>query len=550
MGQPGQRGRRAALEGALLLLILALAAWLRLSGAAANPGWFSDEGTHLSIAHNLLLGRDQYLAVGGSVLLASRLPAFEWLLAGALRLAGAGPGGDPARGMAALRALTGTLGVLSVVLVYFVAREREKEREKEKVTSTFPRLHTPTLALVAALIHALYPAAIIYSRLGFSYNLLAPVGLGAFWAAGRYVRGDGRRWLALAAALAGLCTLVDLWAWVWLPALAGAVVMRGWNQIPHRAEDARLGMTARAGGATAGGRVLRHYGLDAALALAVAVAPFGLYALRQLLVVPEAFLFDLRFVLGRLGALSLGQQAAALAENVSVLAAQEGWLMLGLLGLFALRPARRAGLALLFTLLPILLLGRTTALYSLGFYYLIPLLPWAGVGIAALAEREREKERGARALRLALGVAVVVVLGGTLWSDVRGVREGFATAIDPFLLDAGDARAAADYLAEHRAPDELVLASPALAWLLPGEAADFQMALAYAGQATPHIPPSLPPERYAYSPHPDRARYVVVDNLTRNWSVVHMLGLGALLNEVEQWPVVFQAGEIAVYARP
>jgi hypothetical protein len=42
----------------------------------------------------------------------------------------------------------------------------------------------------------------------------------------------------------------------------------------------------------------------------------------------------------------------------------------------------------------------------------------------------------------------------------------------------------------------------------------------------------------------------VVDNLTRNWGVVHMPGLGALLREVEQWPLVFQAGEIIVYQRP
>ena len=96
-------------------------------------------------------------------------------------------------------------------------------------------------------------------------------------------------------------------------------------------------------------------------------------------------------------------------------------------------------------------------------------------------EKERERENGARALRLALWAVAAVVLGGTLWSNVRGVREGFTTAIDPFLLDMGNAQAAADFLAERRAPDELVLASPALAWLLPGEAADFQMALAYAG---------------------------------------------------------------------
>jgi hypothetical protein len=130
------------------------------------------------------------------------------------------------------------------------------------------------------------------------------------------------------------------------------------------------------------------------------------------------------------------------------------------------------------------------------------------------------------------------------------VRAGWPTAIDPFLLPPAEARAATASVAALRGPGDLVLASPALAWLLPGETADFQMALAYAGTPTPHIPPGLPRERYRFDPSFERARFVVIDPLWRNWGVFHVAGLAALMDEAEQWPVTYQSGGINVYVRP
>jgi len=55
-------------EIAALLLILALAAYLRLAGNADNPGWYADEGTHVLIARSLAAGRIQYIAIAFSPL--------------------------------------------------------------------------------------------------------------------------------------------------------------------------------------------------------------------------------------------------------------------------------------------------------------------------------------------------------------------------------------------------------------------------------------------------------------------------------------------------
>jgi hypothetical protein len=180
-------------------------------------------------------------------------------------------------------------------------------------------------------------------------------------------------------------------------------------------------------------------------------------------------------------------------------------------------------------------------------------MPFAALGAAALLGallRWTAHPAAPAGLRAAL-TAFLALLGlAALGQGLAQVRAGFPTSIDPFLLAPGEARAAAAYVAGRRAPGDLVVASPALAWLLPGETADFQMALAYTGTAMPHVPADLPRERYRFDPSFERARFVIVDPLWRNWGVFHVAGLAARLEAVERWPVGFQAGGITVYARP
>lgn len=498
----------ALLEGALLLVVLLAANAVR-RGLFAG-GWYPDEGAHVAIAHNLLRGQTQFLAVNQSVLLFSRLPLFAWLLAGALALAGAGPGGDPARGLEVLRALTGGLGLLNTLGVYLVARPLAAGGGARR-----------WLPLLAAGLFVVYPAAVVAGRFGFSYHLLATLLLGAVWAAARYLAPTGgRRHLALAAGLVGLGTLVDVWGWSLLPLLLVVGLARfRW------------------------GRDWRAARPHLALAAGWAALPLALFAAHQLLTVPQAFLFDLRFVLGRVGGHPL-YQPRLLAENATTLLGQDGWLALGLVGLAALRPPGLRTAALGLGGGALVLLARTTPLFSLGFYYLIPLLPLVPLGLAGLVGAVR----GRVGSWLALSAAALLALG--LWAQLP-LRSGqVISPAEHVLIAAHEAHAAAAFLAEARPPDELVLASPALAWLLPGAAADVQMALAYAGRPTPHVPADLPRDRYAYSPAFERAQWVVVDNLWRNWAVDNIGGVTALLAEVESWPVAFQSGAVVVYQRP
>lgn len=469
---------------------LGLAAYLRLAHLSANPGWYTDEATHLNIAEHFLRGQIQYLAVTQSVLLFGRMPLFDWLLAGALRL-----GGEP---MTTLRLLTGLLGVLSVAVLYAVTRALT---------------HRRGAAGLAALALAVYPPAVLYSRLGFSYNALAPLVLLVLWGLARYWQTARGRPLNLAALAVGLGLLSDLWMGVLIAPVLGVALLKQ-----------------------------RRAVLRAALWLSL---PIALWAGGQWLTAPEAFVFDVRFTLARLSAIPLAQQGPVLIDNVAVLA-REGW-MLGVLGLAFLRPAPLGRLALMLAVWPMLALGRTVALYSLSAYYVIPLWPLAALGAASsiewLARRRELWWRGAALVLLGAG-------GLSLVKTLPQVTHGFVSSIDDFLISPAEAQAVAGYINHHAQPDDVIIASPAVGWLLEAHTADFQMAVAATGTATPHLPANLPPERWAFDPRLERARFVVVDNLWRNWAVVDVPGVTAIMQTVQSWPVVFVAGTVNVYQNP
>ena len=395
MGVTRNPRRRVILEGLGLLAVLGLAASLRLVNVADNPGWYTDEFTHLDIARHLLAGRVQYMAVQGSWLIFGRLPLFEWLLAGALRLAGPD--------VATLRTLTGLLGTLNVGLVYLIARRASGRA---------------VWGLLAGGLLAVYPQAVLYSRFGFSYNLLAVLVLASFACLLGYLTaeaGQRRRWLIGLGLLAGLGLISDVEMIAFVPLLLGIVAVRRWP-------DA----------------------LRAALLMAV---PPLITAAALLLPSPAAFRFDLAFTLGRLSG-PLAAQGATLLNNLAVLAG-DGWFVAGVLGFVGLglglagrgSPVRLGWGGLLLLVGPVLLVGRTQALYSLSAYYTIPLLPLAALGVAGLigggAARSVTLVPGGRVTRIAwalAGLLVVLVLGRTALADWRAVQERFSDD-DRSLLD-------------------------------------------------------------------------------------------------------------------
>ena len=501
-------------EGFLLLIILVLAAYLRLTNVAENPGWYTDETTHIDIANHRLAGETQYMLIKDSTLMFGRLPLFHILLATYFQFSG-----NPDH-MLALRTFTGLLGVLSVALLYAAVR----------------RSAGVVLALLAAFVLAIYPQAVLYSRFGFSYNLLPPLLLLSVLALDRYLANGRLLWLGIGAFVLG----IGLVAEVWVFALVIPFIIIASRRPVHLVWSVPL-----------------------------LFVPFVIYAIVMLASSSNAFLFDLSFTVSRLiPTVSLNDQWITLFNNYQTLVGSGAWILAGIIGLFALQPARLRWIAVLFFFIPIVFIGRTNALYNLSAYYMIPLLPFIALGIAslvrygagALLEAGRENLPSIVGLKgtLAIAVTTIVVLffAGSLLiasvpSTVAAVQNGYATDIDSFLINPSDAKQVASFINSHVSTNDVIVASPVVGWQFGGHPEDFQMAVAATDHvATPHLPGNIPPERLAFNPDYHQARFVVIDNLWRNWGVIFIPGLSDVVNDVQtNWRKVYELGQFSIYER-
>ncbi len=489
---------KSAAELACLVLILGLAAYLRLDHLADIPGWYSDEGTLVDIARHLVAGHWQYQALNQSVLIAARPPLFLLILSVLFQL-------FPAD-ITTLRIFTALLGGLSVLLVFLLVRRVDNGRR-------------PGLALLSALLLTVYPQAVIYSRLGFSYNLLAPLALLACLGLWDYLETRSKTWLAIAFLSIGLGIVSDLMMIAFtIPALI-IISARGWR------------------GVLAGAAWM--------------VLPLTVYFLWMSASASQAFWFDLQFTLSRLRALPWIAQFPAVLLNYYYLLSRDVWFLAGIVGMFLASPLRWRWMLLAMFLLPLIFLSRSTSFASgLETYYLIALFPFVAIGAAVLVwnavpivvhtiqgavealfrswgwKEHQGRWWVSRATALVVSLALFLIVispmlisTALIFSDLRG---SLVTRIDPVLVNSDDGRAVIDQLNHIVMPGDLVVASPAIAWGIHANAADFQQSLAAHGIATRHFPGDIPAERFAFDPDYHLARYVVIDRIWRNWAALNM----------------------------
>ena len=476
-----------------LAVILLFAGYLRLHQHVDNPMWYTDEATHINIAHYLAQGQIRYLAVDDSVLLFARVPLFHALLAGVSAIFG--------EGMATLRGLTGMLGVINVLLVYGMAYHLSKR---------------DSFALLAAGCLAIYPDAVLYNRFGFSYNLLAPLVLLMVWGLVVYWRTYSRKWLFMAGFALGLGLITDIMAGSFILPLMLIVCIRRWR--------------------------------DALWILLVILFPFGLYAALMLLAAPDAFWFDLQYTLSRLNTMTLPEQIDNVIQNYTVLFNKNFWFPLGFLGIIWIVERDFRWIAALFLFFPLFSLARTVALFNLSFYYMIPLLPLIALGVAAALDG---LWRSTANIPLKIGVLLLVVgipLADSVNQTLHDVNNGYITEIDGFLINPDHARVVADFINANTIETDVVIASAGMGWLFHANTADFQMVVAYDGVEVVHLPGDMPQSRFAFDPRYESARFVVIDDLWRMWGAVHIPGVAAMMQDVEaNWSLVLQQGTIWVY---
>lgn len=107
----------------------------------------------------------------------------------------------------------------------------------------------------------------------------------------------------------------------------------------------------------------------------------------------------------------------------------------------------------------------------------------------------------------------------------------------------------AGFLASVVTDEDLVIASPQLAWAYPSRKADFAQALA-AQEKTAEVLPQLSPNRFEYNSAIDSADFVVIDPLAAGLAMKIMPALEEVIDEVRTWPIVYSEGGIQVYRNP
>ncbi|MEW5719288.1 MAG: glycosyltransferase family 39 protein [Chloroflexota bacterium] len=507
-------------RGIALVCLLILAVYLRGINLAWNPGWYSDEGSDLNIARNLAEGRLQYFALGGTPLVAARVPLFHFVLMGASSLWG--------YDLLTARLVVAIAGVATIILFYFAARQILNER----------------LALLAAFGLTIMPNALLYNRIAFAYNLQAFFFVLCWWSLYKFSDNRHGRWLGVAALAASAAYLTALTGLALVVSVALVVL---WYA-PRRV-----------------GWILLLMAIPGALYLGV-----------LFLLAPSALLEDLALIVNRTGD-SIPGQIFALIAKYWVWLDWTVWIGIGIAGLFLLEE-RRARVITLNVFFVTLLNAMRILPGDASAHRYLALLPFIALGAANFILQARRflivqlqndmSELGSRLPFLSrpnafLSVTIGIVIAGLLFTPLLWVsvwdyyfvssREApRATRLDALLATKpSDAVAVTDFVNSQTRPDDVVLASPTIAWRIQARAADFEQMLAFEGIATENYGAGIPHARFVFQPSLEKTAFVIVDDLWRGWGIRRMPALQDYVRTIESsWQQVMRRGEFDVYRNP
>ncbi len=508
---------------ALAAAVFVLGVYLRFANLSDNPGWDGDEGYNWSIASNLASGQVRMYALRYAFV--QHPPLFYLVGAAVMRVW--------THDLIALRAVTASCGVLTMVVLFAIAR----------------RLGGLAPAVAALTFYALWPQAVLQVRWAYTYNLLALLVMLALWATlpialpsedaprdaampgSRQVRSPRPRAALLAGVVTGLALATDQEAIAMIPAV-GLLLWPG------------------------GPRALLLAGISATIAPAAYIG--WMLATRR-----TDFLFDIHHTASRLDA-----GPGELLLRFSHLVTFDPLIALGILGLLFVPAAavRVPSIVLVATFAVLILEVRDPSPY---FRAAEPLLPLCALGIGmmvrallVLLARLRpnhpasgnDRGAGARSVifkHVAAMILLVPFAVSMAVADVTSVRGRFTTGISSLLpRSALDAREMTSWVNARVGPKDLVLVMPSTSWLFRCRTADFLQAVAISGQATAFYPAGLSRGRFLYDTRPAAARYAVVDDFTRLWVRENVPERLIVDKVIADWPRVYRLGEYAVYQNP
>jgi 4-amino-4-deoxy-L-arabinose transferase-like glycosyltransferase len=463
-------------------------------------------------------------AIQGSPMLIQRPPLFLYLLAGAFHLFGAD--------ILTLRGLSAGLSLLTLLLIFLLTR----------------KAFSPGLGLLAAFLYAVLPWVTAFNRIGFTYNLLTPLFLLALYACLELLEHPGWLWTVIGGISAGLAFCTDFIGAAAVLILLFVLLITGWKKL------------------------FPALGLILLVVFAV-LAPI-------LFPDPGRFYADTQFVMTARVNVGLLAQIVNIPLNSGELFRRESWVVLGIAGLFLLPRSKGRNLLLFSTALLLLVVLRTVTPVGRGLHYLIPLFPVFAIGLAGFIGKagsvivavvrsffaglqthlSQKFTRVGSALE-SIGVALVLfilVASPILWWTFASYSQSVYNAYfiftgndDLSFTSVQDAENVLNYIEDHSEPDDLVLASPQIAWASPTQrAAELPLALISENSTGDAYSHSMA-QRFAYDCSLKSARYVILDPLARDFAVLAVPGIDKLIDEVKTtWVKVASSGEIDLYENP
>jgi len=399
------------------------------------------------------------------------------------------------------------------------------------------------LALLTAFVLTIMPNALLYNRFAFAYNLQTFFYVLCWWALWKFSGNRHVRWLVVAALAVGAA---------YLTALTGLALIVSVALIVLWYAPRRIGWI-----------------------LLLMLIPGTVYIGVLFLLAPNALLQDIALIIDRTNG-SIPVQLFDLISNYTLWLDWTFWIAVGIAGLFLLEERR-----VRFITLSIFFVSLINAMRmlpgDLSFHRYLALLPFIALGTANFVLRAqsflvKQLQDDAKILayrmpnlfRLGTLSSVMVgsVVGGLLfapliWTSawdyyfVSSREAPRATRLDPVLMrKPSDAIAVTDFVNRHTQRDDVVLASPTIAWRIQARVADFEQMLAFEGIATENYGKGVPRARFVFQPSLEHATFVIIDNLWRGWAVQRMPALRDYVRIVESWPRVMQRGEFEVYRNP
>ncbi len=555
------------LRYASLFIILFIALAIRLPNLEQLPHWYWDEGVNMNIAWNLINGRALWFSMRYPFM---PHPPLFFIMGGILlRLFGEEIG--------VMRTLSVTLGILTTILIYLLVREFP-----DKGAGKFS---AEMMAMLSALLFAIYPVAIYWNRTAFANNQLTLLFLLTMYSFRKYVQKrrwtnmKAERWLYSGSLFTGLAMITELSGFVLLPSIF--IILRN-----HKAERVKAILLSLIPPALFFAVMLalmprefvhdtiftlKRFGITLTSVVILSLTSILIYLLRAKII---GILIRLKNLYTHLAYESLilpreSKLPPDRRENIAKRRLRSNAILLlilinlipgitlippfndnalfggvdyfsiGILGLFMIRAGDTREFLLAF-FLPLFiyiffLTGRTDHL-------IIPLLPFLCIGLAIFLKEIHDYLKLFHVHSLTILLLLSYPFAFVLYHDASSFILGEGLVSE----DIKDRIGVAEFINSRVEPDDIVITDSHMVRFIRCRASVLLQSIAAQGRGIAYMASDYGPERFEFDPSYGNARFIVITPKATEWLSENDK---EMLSEIQRWPTRGVGGYI-VYENP